>query len=101
MERCNGCSVVNPMPASTCWHWRAAVRSGSTGDGLGHRRRHRCVVFPCGREHGVGHLDGDERLRQAMADGLEHRDLPSELDPFERVGAGQVEHPARRPDQLV
>ena len=25
--RWSGCSVVKPMPASTCWQWRAAVRA--------------------------------------------------------------------------
>ena len=26
-ERCSGCSVVKPTPASTCWQWRATVRA--------------------------------------------------------------------------
>ena len=41
------------------------------------------------------------RLGQAVADGLELGDRPAELDPLEGVLAGQLEHRARRADELV
>ena len=33
-ERWNPCSVVNPMPASTCWPWRAATRADRPASAL-------------------------------------------------------------------
>jgi hypothetical protein len=59
------------------------------------------VVQPRGVEHGDGRLDGDERLGEPVADRLEHGDRAPELDPRERVLAGQLQHPPRRADQLV
>jgi acetyl esterase/lipase len=53
------------------------------------------VVQPCRVHEGIGRLDGDERLGEPVADRLEHGDRASELDPRERVLAGQ--HPADDP----
>src|SRR3546814_11882684 len=46
-------------------------------------------------------LDGDQRVGQLVADGLEPADRLAELDALERVPAGQLEHAARGADQLV
>src|SRR3546814_17474239 len=46
-------------------------------------------------------LDGDQRVGQLVADGLEPADRLAELDALERVLAGQLEHAARGADQLV
>src|SRR5204863_4432451 len=43
----------------------------------------------------------DQGLGQLVTDRLEHRDRTAELDPVERVVAGESEHGARRADQLV
>ena len=64
--------MVNPMPASTCWQWRAAVRAPRPAERLRHRRGRGRAVEPGGVEHGLGHLDGDERVGQPVADRLEH-----------------------------
>ena len=80
-----------------------------TGDGtsaaprgrLCHRGRHRREVEPRGVEDGGRGLERDERLRQAVADGLEAGDRLAELDALECVLASQRQHLARCPDELV
>ena len=58
-------------------------------------------VDPRRLEHGVGRLDGDQRLGQPVADRLEPGDGLTELDAVEGVLAGQLEHAPRRAHQLV
>ena len=48
-----------------------------------------------------GRLDGHEAVGQAMADRLEGADRPAELDAFQSVRAGQLQHRPCRADQLV
>ena len=43
---CNGCSVVKPMPASTCWQCRATVRADRPAKRLGHGRHGGRRVLP-------------------------------------------------------
>ena len=85
-------------------HLLAVARRGAgaaTGERLRHRRADGRPVDPCGIERGRCGLDGDERLRQTVAHGLEHRDRASELHALERVNPCELEHRAGRTDELV
>ena len=93
--------MVKPMPASTCWQCLAADARAATGDGLGHRRGDGRGVEPGGVEHRDRGLDRDQRLGQAVPDGLELGDRLVELDAFERVLVRHRQRPARHADQLV
>ena len=59
------------------------------------------AVEPRRIEHRLGHVDGDQRLGQPVADGLEGGDRAVELDAPPGVLAGQLEHGPGRSDQLV
>ncbi len=95
-----GCSAVKPMPASTCWQWRATRRALAAGEGLGHGAV--CAgVLPRRVEQRSRRLDRHQRIGEAVTDGLEAADGAPELHPVERVLAGQLEHGACRAHELV
>ena len=54
-----------------------------------------------GGERGVERLDRDERVGEPVPDRLELRHRAAELHALERVLAGEVEHGAARPGDLV
>ncbi len=99
--RWNSCSVVKPMPASTCWQWRAAVRGAAAGERLGDGRRPRGTVLPGRVEHGVRRLRRHQRLGQPVPHGLEAGDRLPELHALEGVAAGERQHRAGGAHELV
>ena len=95
-KRWNGWSVVKPIPASTCWQCVATVAAVRPAVAFASAAVMRVRLVGRGAERRVERLDRDERLGEPVAHGLERRDRPAELHPFDRVGAREVEHrPAR------
>ena len=72
-KRWRSCSVVKPMPASTCWQWRATMRALRPAIALAIAAPSGVPSSHAGVGGGVGGLDRDVRLRQPVPHRLEGR----------------------------
>ena len=93
-KRWNGWSVVKPIPASTCWQWRATVCAVRPAIALASAAVVAFGSSPAAPQRRVERLDRDERVGEPVPHGLERRDRAPELHALDRVGAREGEHRA-------
>ncbi len=90
--------MVNPMPASTCWQWRAAVRAPRPARALAMAAAAGDRSSQAAPKAASAASMATSVVGQPVADGLEGGDGPAELDPLQGVDPGPAPAwPARRP----
>ena len=100
-KRWNGCSVVKPMPASTCWQCAATVRAVRPATAFASAAVSEFGSSLAASQGRLERLHRHQRVREAVAHGLEPRDRTTELHPLQRVGAREAEHGAAGAGDLV